>query len=112
MKHFLFSQGTPILLGQPNLPLNDCNFIGREKETKEIVSLLKSQSTRFVSIYGPPGSGKSEAAIAVAHNLKSEKTAVYFSALPEVDSEDVLASRILRFLATSHWDPYSRSISF
>ena len=105
MKHFLFSEGTPILLGQPNLPSNDCNFIGREKETKEIVSLLKSQSTRFVSIYGPPGSGKSEAAIAVAHNLKSEKTAVYYTDLTEVDKEDVLASRILRFFSDQSLGP-------
>ena len=93
------------MLGQPNLLSNDCNFIGREKEIKEIVSLLKSQSTRFVSIYGPPGSGKSEAAIAVAHNLKSEEKAVYYADLTEVDTEDLLASRILRFFSDQSLGP-------
>ena len=66
---------------------------------------MKSQSTRFVSIYGPPSSGKSEAAIAVAHILKSNKTAVYYTDLTEVDTEDVLASRILRFFSDHSLGP-------
>lgn len=87
------------MLGQPNLPLNDNNFIGREEEIKEIASLLKSQSTRIVGVFGPPGSGKSEVAIAVGHYLKHQGKAIYHIDLTDVNTEDGLISAILRYFS-------------
>ena len=94
--------------GQPNLPLNDDNFIGREEEIKEIASHLKSQSTRIVGVYGPPGSGKSEVAIAVGHNLKSEGKAIYHIDLTYVKTEDELISAILRYFCDQSLGPLQR----
>ena len=93
------------MLDQPNLPLNDDKIIGRKEEIEEIASHLKSQSTRIVGVYGPPGSGKSEVVIAVAHNLKFEKRAVYLIDLTDVETEDVLVSRILRFFSDQSLGP-------
>ena len=87
------------MLGQPNLPLNDNNFIGREEEIKEIASHLKSQSTRIVGVHGPPGSGKSEVAIAVGHYLKRQGKAIYHIDLTDVNTEDGLISAILRYFS-------------
>ena len=87
------------MLGYPNLPLNDNNFIGREEEIKEIASHLKSQSTRIVGVYGPPGSGKSEVAIAVGHYLKHQGKAIYHIDLTDVNTEDSLISAILRYFS-------------
>ena len=93
------------MLGQPSLPPNACDFIGREREVKEIASHLKSPLTRVVSIYGPPGSGKSEVAIAVGHNLKSEGKAIYHIDLTDVNTEDDLISAILRFFSDQPLGP-------
>ena len=93
------------MLGQPSLPPNACDFIGREREIKEIASHLKSPLTRVVSIYGPPGSGKSEVAIAVGHNLKSEGKAIYHIDLTDVNTEDDLISAILRFFSDQSLGP-------
>ena len=93
------------MLGQPSLPPSACDFIGREREIKEIASHLKSPLTRVVSIYGPPGSGKSEVAIAVGHNLKSEGKAIYHIDLTDVNTEDDLISAILRFFSDQPLGP-------
>ena len=93
------------MLGQPSLPPNACDFNGREREIKEIASHLKSPSTRVVSIYGPPGSGKSEVAIAVGQNLKSEGKAIYHIDLTDVNTEDDLISAILRFFCDQSLGP-------
>ena len=93
------------MLGQPSLPPNACDFIGREREIKEIASHLKSPLIQVVSIYGPPGSGKSEVAIAVGHNLKSEGKAIYHIDLTDVNTEDDLISAILRFFSDQSLGP-------
>ena len=94
------------MLGQPSLPPNACDFNGREREIKEIASHLKSPSTRVVSIYGPPGSGKSEVAIAVGQNLKSEGKAIYHIDVTDVNTEDDLISAILRFFCDQSLGPF------
>ena len=54
------------------------NFTGREIECEKISSLMTSESTRFVNIWGSPGFGKTSTAIAVAHHLQSLGHPVYF----------------------------------
>ena len=83
--------------GEPKIPSNDCNFIGRDKEVEQIANLLKTESTRIISVYGPPGSGKSEVSKAVGQNLKSQGKAIYHIDLINIDKEDDLISAILRF---------------
>ena len=93
------------MLEQPSLPPNACDFIGREREIEKIASHLKSPLTRVVSIHGPPGSGKSEVAIAVGQNLKSEGKAIYYIDLTDVNTEHDLISAILRFFSHQSLGP-------
>ena len=93
------------MLDQPSLPPNACDFIGREREIEKIASHLKSPLTRVVPIHGPPGSGKSEVAIAVGQNLKSEGRAIYYIDLTDVNTEHDLISAILRFFSDQSLGP-------
>ena len=58
---------------------------------------MKSGSTRIVSLYGPPGSGKSEVSKAVGQTLKSRENAAYYVDLTDIDTEENLISAIRRF---------------
>ena len=93
------------MLDQPSPPPNACDFIGRERVIEKIASHLKSPLTRVVSIHGPPGSGKSEVAIAVGQNLKSEGKAIYYIDLTDVNTEHDLISAILRFFSDQSLGP-------
>ena len=84
-------------LGKPKLPSNGENFIGRKREIKEIVDHLKSGSSRIVSVYGPPGSGKSEVSKAVGQTLNSQENAAYYVDLTDINTEENLISAIRRF---------------
>ena len=55
-------------ISNTNLPRPASVFVGRERETEEIVSLL-SDSARFVTLTGPGGSGKTRLAIEAASEL-------------------------------------------
>ena len=88
------------MLHEPKLPLNDCNFIGRDREIEEIVNHLESKSTRIVSVYGPPAFGKTEVVITVGQKLKSKGRTVYHVDLCGVDTEDGVISAILCFFKT------------
>jgi predicted ATPase/class 3 adenylate cyclase len=55
-------------ISNTNLPRPASVFVGRERETEEIVTLL-ADSTRFVTLTGPGGSGKTRLAIEVASEL-------------------------------------------
>ena len=102
---FIFLQGTKILHGEPKIPSNDCNLIGRDKEVEQIVSHLKTGSTRIISVYGPPGSGKSEVSKAVGQILQFQGKAVYHINLTNIDKEDKLISAILRFFCDQQLGP-------
>lgn len=58
---------------------------------------MKSGSTRIVSVYGPPGSGKSEVSKAVGQTLNSQENAAYYVDLTDIDTEENLISAIRRF---------------
>ena len=85
------------LQGKPKVPSNGENFIGRKGEIEEIVDHLKSGSTRIVSVYGPPGSGKSEVSKAVGQTLNSQENDAYYVDLTDIDTEENLISAIRRF---------------
>ena len=71
------------------------HFTGRQTERKEVVRHMISQSTRLVSIFGPPGFGKTSVAIAVGHYFKRQGLPVYFLSLRNVKSTNDLMSQLL-----------------
>ena len=80
------------------------HFTGRQSECEEVVHYMTSQSTRLVTISGPPGFGKTSVAIAVAHRLKNQGLPVYFFSLRNVKTTNGLASKLLNcFTHTSSY---------
>ena len=71
------------------------NFTGRQSECEETVHYMISQSTRLVTISGPPGFGKTSVAIAVGHQLKHQGLPVYFFSLRNIKTTYDLASKLL-----------------
>jgi len=71
------------------------NFVCRQKECDEIISHITSESTRIVSIFGQPGCEKSSVAIAVAHDLQSQRLPVYYLSLRGVRTKSELTSKLL-----------------
>ena len=82
-------------LPKSHLPPLVPHFTGREIECEKISSLMTSESTRFVNIWGSPGFGKTSTAIAVAHHLQSLGHPVYFSTFRGKTSKDELISKLL-----------------
>ena len=104
----MFLEKSQNKLIEPRPDSNDCNFTGRNREIKEVISQLTSQSTRIVSLHGPPGFGKSKVTIAVGHDLSSKGKAVYRVELDEVYTKDQLVSSLLRFVSDqslTHLEP-------
>ena len=71
------------------------NFVGRQKECDEFISHITPESTRIVSICGQPGCGKSSVAVAVAHDLQSQRLPVYYLSLRRVRTKAELTSKLL-----------------
>ncbi len=64
-------------ISNTNLPRPASSFVGREKEVEEVVSLLQD-GTRFLTLTGPGGSGKTRLAIEAAAELVPEFKAGLF----------------------------------
>lgn len=94
------------MLLTPNLPPECSHFTGRKKECEEITSHVTSESTQIVWISGPPGIGKSQVAIAVGNNLKSQGKSVYHLELREYETKDELLSRFLCYIQVSPNDDF------
>lgn len=78
-----------------NLPLRDTSFVGRERETAELVSLLERSDRRLVTLLGPGGTGKTRLALQVAQRLPTERFEfVAFVALESLDDSDAIGGRI------------------
>ena len=97
---------------EPYLPLNDYNFTGRNRERQMTMKYATSQSTRIVSIYGPPAFGKSQIAIAVGHYLKSQGKKVYHIDLYDVHAKDDFISTLLRFCSNQSVGLSTRVVDF
>ncbi|XP_022808580.1 uncharacterized protein LOC111345557 isoform X1 [Stylophora pistillata] len=87
-----FQAGT---LPGSRLPPRDTNFVGRARECEEIIECSARENTRLVSIFGPPGFGKTSVANAVAHKLESLGLPVYFFSLRRLQSISDLTAELL-----------------
>ena len=93
---FLASQNVP---PKPFLPGMVPHFSGRQSECEELVGHMTSESTQLVTIWGPPGFGKTSVAIAVGHCLKCQRLPVYYFSLRNVNSPCDLVNKLLNSFA-------------
>ena len=103
---FLFSTEVPTSLREPHLPREGEHFIGRKAECEEIINNLTSVSAGIVGIYGPPGFGKSQVAIAVGNELKRQEKSVYHFELSKIRTCDELLSKFLYYIHLSPHDSF------
>lgn len=103
---FLFSTEVPTSLREPHLPEEGKHFIGRKAECEEIINNLTSVSAGIVGIYGPPGFGKSQVAIAVGNELKRQEKSVYHFELSKIRTCDELLSKFLYYIHLSPHDSF------
>ena len=89
-------EGTHKSLPRSFLPSLVPNFTGRQSECQEIIRQVTPESSRFVSIWGSPGFGKTSVAIAVGHELQSQGLPVCFVSLRSLQSVADLKSKLLR----------------
>ena len=89
--------GSKTILPESSLPANVPHFIGRQEECDETDGHMTSESTRLVSVWGPPGFGKTSVAIAVGYRLQARNPPVhvYFLSLRELKSKSDLTSKFL-----------------
>ena len=59
-------------ISNTNLPVPLSSFVGREQEVTEIVSLVRDEAARLVTLAGPGGTGKTRLAVEAAGELVSE----------------------------------------
>jgi predicted ATPase len=62
----------PRTLSNTNLPVALSSFVGREQEVSEVVSLVRDEPARLVTLAGPGGTGKTRLALEAAGELVSE----------------------------------------
>lgn len=103
---FLLSTEVPTSLRKPHLPREGKHFIGRKAECEEIINNLTSVSAGIVGIYGPPGFGKSQVAIAVGNELKFQGKSVYHFELSKIRTCDELLSKFLYYIHLSPHDSF------
>ena len=59
-------------ISNTNLPVPLSSFVGREQEVTEVVSLVRDEAARLVTLAGPGGTGKTRLALEAAGELVSE----------------------------------------
>jgi predicted ATPase/class 3 adenylate cyclase len=59
-------------ISNTNLPVPLSSFVGREQEMTEVVSLIRDEAARLVTLAGPGGTGKTRLALEAAGELVSE----------------------------------------
>ncbi len=85
-------------LDATNLPVAATELLGRERELREVVSLLADES-RLVTIVGPGGTGKTRLALQVCAELVGQvKDGVYWVPLAGVTEADLVLSEAARAL--------------
>lgn len=84
------------------LPSALTTLIGRDKELDDICQQLQAQSTRLLSIVGPPGIGKTRLSLEVAHVLRSHfDNRVIFVELAALNDPKLVLSSIAFALGVS-----------
>jgi predicted ATPase len=59
-------------MSNTNLPVPLSSFVGREQEVTQVVSLVRDEAARLVTLAGPGGTGKTRLALEAAGELVSE----------------------------------------
>ncbi len=82
--------------GNTTSPLPPSTFLGREYVINDILTLLKDPKRRLITLFGPPGIGKTSIALAVKEKLAQAdfKDGVYFCSFQEIVTLDSLIAKI------------------
>ena len=82
-----------------NLPRPVSSFVGRESEVAEVVSLIRDQGARLVTLLGPGGTGKTRLAIEAASEVVGDFAAgVFWVGLAPVRDSALVMETIARTL--------------
>ena len=88
-------------ISNTNLPRPASSFVGRARETEEVVSLLK-EGRRLVTLSGPGGSGKTRLAIEAAAELVPEfKAGVFWVGLASIRDPALVTETISQTLGAT-----------
>ena len=100
------------LLHSKSLPYLSKNFVGREKELKEVSKLLdfRNSDTRIINIYGSPGFGKSTLAIHVGHKMVKEGVTVHYVNMDDFPDKDIKTALAEKILEAAH--VVSKNVTF
>ncbi len=86
-------------ISNTNLPVPLSSFVGREQEVAEVVSLIRDEAARLVTLAGPGGTGKTRLALEAAGELVSEFGAgVFWIGLSPVRDPALVVDTIARTL--------------
>jgi predicted ATPase len=92
--------GTPtpdVVQRRHNLPAQLTSFVGRERETAEVVHLL--ETTRLLTLTGPPGTGKTRLSLRVAAEVLDQfQDGVFFVDLAPITDPGLVATTIAQVL--------------
>ncbi|MEM7128797.1 MAG: BTAD domain-containing putative transcriptional regulator [Chloroflexota bacterium] len=78
-----------------SLPAPTTSFIGRQRESHELINLLTDDHTRLITILGPGGIGKSHFAVEMGRKLLNQfANGVFFVPLASVQQTEQLISTI------------------
>ncbi|MGE5433493.1 MAG: ATP-binding protein, partial [Candidatus Doudnabacteria bacterium] len=86
-------------ISNTNLPVPLSSFVGREQEVAEVVSLIRDEAARLVTLAGPGGTGKTRLALEAAGELVSEFGAgVFWIGLSPVRDPELVVDTIAQTL--------------
>ena len=100
--HFRTVCNTVLRRSSPNVPKPGCeHFVGREEDIEIVVKGLYSESTKVISIVGPPGMGKSTLAKYIGHEMILHFFIVHYvnmAEFPDYNLKKALAEKIYQSL--------------
>jgi predicted ATPase/class 3 adenylate cyclase len=89
-------------ISNTNLPVPLSSFVGREEEVTQVVSLIRDEAARLVTLAGPGGTGKTRLAVEAAGELVSDFGAgVFWIGLAPVRDPALVVDRIARTLGAT-----------
>jgi predicted ATPase/class 3 adenylate cyclase len=86
--------------GGSGLPMQPTSFVGRSDQVAEVVTLLKRQDVRLLTLTGPGGAGKTRMALRVADAVLDDFAGgVFFQPLDSIDDPRLVAPTIAMTLS-------------